>query len=344
MKSERIHYIDIAKAFGIIAIVMGHIYGVGVVRHVLYAFHVPLFFFLSAIFLNSSKPMWVILKEKVKTIMLPYYIVSLISIVIYSVLGNYVAHALGKNMLEFADNSITDNLVGMLYGNSRTGMMNWNRPLWFLPCLFATILLFEVLEKYVINRRNTVRFLTLLGTIGGGYLLSRINVILPFQLECSISMLTWMELALLIKPYILEINENQLNIRGVPKILGAFVMFIVAIITCIKNEIVDVRINYYGNYVCYLVSASLFILLILCCAKAIGENHILEFLGQNTMVILLFHKFPILFFQSVFGPTKIYLQDLQSFKGTICAIFVGILTIMSCLILSEIGRKLRRTV
>ena len=44
MKEERIHYIDIAKAFGIIAIVVGHIYGDGYIRHILYAFHVPLFF------------------------------------------------------------------------------------------------------------------------------------------------------------------------------------------------------------------------------------------------------------------------------------------------------------
>lgn len=131
MKKERIHYIDIAKAFGIIAIVMGHIYGVGIVRHILYAFHVPLFFFLSALFLNTSKPWKECIKEKFHTIMIPYYCVSLISIAVYSVLGSYVAQVLGKSLEEFADNSLKLNIVGMFYGNSRNGLMNWNRPLWF---------------------------------------------------------------------------------------------------------------------------------------------------------------------------------------------------------------------
>ena len=341
MKKERIHYIDIAKAFGIIAIVMGHIYGVGVVRHILYAFHVPLFFFLSALFLNTSKPWKQCIKEKFHTIMIPYYCVSLISIAVYSVLGSYVAQVLGKSLEEFADNSLKFNIIGMFYANSRNGLMNWNRPLWFLPCLFITTLLLIGVEKCNVKNKVQIRVATFLGAIGGGYLISRINLILPFQAECSISMLAWMELALLMKPYV---GSEKLKLCGTYKIIGALLALGVAIYLGIKNEIVDIRINYYGNYVLYLFVACVFIILLLSVAKTINRNKVLEYIGKNTMPILLFHKFPILFFQSVFGPTRVYLQNLKTIEGTVCAVLIGVLSILSCLILNEIYQRIKSAV
>ena len=95
------YYIDIAKAFGIIAIVLGHIYGDGYIRHILYAFHVPLFFFLSALFFNTSKSLPQNLKEKFRIVMIPYYLVALLSIGIYAIFGNFVARTLGKSLENF---------------------------------------------------------------------------------------------------------------------------------------------------------------------------------------------------------------------------------------------------
>ena len=99
---------------------------------------------------------------------------------------------------------------------------------------------------------------------------------------------------------------------------------------------VDVRNNVYGNYVLYLLEASIGIFLVLYISQKISENKYLEKIGQSTMTILLFHKFPILFFQSVFPITKIYFHNLRSIQGTLCAIFVGAFTIVSCLILKMI--------
>ena len=44
---ERVHWIDIAKGLGIIAVVIGHIYNNQVIFKWLYSFHMPLFFFVA---------------------------------------------------------------------------------------------------------------------------------------------------------------------------------------------------------------------------------------------------------------------------------------------------------
>ena len=54
---ERLLYIDMLKAFGIILVVMGHVFhdSDSIVSHFIYAFHMPLFFLLSGVFSDYDK-------------------------------------------------------------------------------------------------------------------------------------------------------------------------------------------------------------------------------------------------------------------------------------------------
>lgn len=180
----------------------------------------------------------------------------------------------------------------------------------------------------------------------GGYAIQAINPVLPLQAECSLPMLTWMELALLLKPYILNPNDKNvlLPLKRNEEIACLSGALIIAVAIGLMNATVEVRINYYGIYPLYLMGAGLFIILILSCAKKIGKNKILEYVGRNTMQILLFHKFSILFFQSVFGPTKRRLRNLDTIEGTVCALCVATITIVGCLALNEGYRYIRNLV
>ena len=42
-------------------------------------------------------------------------------------------------------------LFVVLYGNSRPDIMKWNTPLWFLPCLFAVLVVVYVIERSMQN-------------------------------------------------------------------------------------------------------------------------------------------------------------------------------------------------
>lgn len=100
----RVGWVDVAKGIGIILVVVGHTnrglassvinwsQGFQLLDDWIYSFHMPLFFFLSGLFLikASSKPYSLFLSDKIRTIVYPYLIWSAITILLKSALGSAV--------------------------------------------------------------------------------------------------------------------------------------------------------------------------------------------------------------------------------------------------------------
>ena len=68
---ERIKWVDVAKGWGIILVIYGHVAN-DYLFFWLYSFHVPLFFFLSGYFFNPQKKPKEFYKSKAKGLLLPY--------------------------------------------------------------------------------------------------------------------------------------------------------------------------------------------------------------------------------------------------------------------------------
>ena len=77
---KRLDYIDIAKALGMLIIMWGHIAVSKSVTFV-YAFHIPLFFFLSGmVFVQDKYPDFKsFVKRRIQTLIIPYIIYSFIT-------------------------------------------------------------------------------------------------------------------------------------------------------------------------------------------------------------------------------------------------------------------------
>ncbi len=151
---KRITYLDIAKCMGIFLIAYTHVLRRGELLSYLIMASVPLFFFLSGVTYHSEKSMWTFLKKKFRTLLIPYYFAGLVSIAFYMVLGRFAGEKLG---VAIRSDSLLPNLGGLLYANSKTQYMKWNNSLWFLPCLFAVMLLVcctENLLNILFNGRN----------------------------------------------------------------------------------------------------------------------------------------------------------------------------------------------
>ena len=102
---ERINYIDYTKGIAILFVIFGHVYcGNNVATNWIYSFHIPLFFIVSGFLLNFSKSKDTvfyttnsvsytdtkkIILKKLKLLMVPYLLFSLINIV-----GNYLINGL----------------------------------------------------------------------------------------------------------------------------------------------------------------------------------------------------------------------------------------------------------
>lgn len=138
-QSSRIALIDYAKGIGIFLVVLGHALRslVGVVFEPsplsqtwdtwTYAFHMPLFFFLSGLFVERSlrKPWGVILFSKLKTIAYPYFVWSLLQEILRFKIG--------------AREAPLSELWRILY--------HPEMQFWFLYALFAISLLYISLRK-----------------------------------------------------------------------------------------------------------------------------------------------------------------------------------------------------
>ncbi len=105
MISERIKWVDFAKGIGIILVVYGHVVRgllssniinnkeiFNYIDNIIYTFHIPLFFFLSGFFFINSikKGHLYFIKNRIKNILYPYIIWSLIQGLIMIIFSKYI--------------------------------------------------------------------------------------------------------------------------------------------------------------------------------------------------------------------------------------------------------------
>lgn len=141
MGKKRLDYIDIAKGLGMFAIIWGHIMLFGWSNKLVYAFHIPLFFFISGMCYNPMKyqSVWKLINRRVKTLLIPYVFFSIVTWLIYVVYSQLLK---------------TDNLENCWFYLSQTllaqgsgGFLEHNVALWFVPCLFVVDIIYYYIAK-----------------------------------------------------------------------------------------------------------------------------------------------------------------------------------------------------
>jgi acyltransferase len=129
--------IDIAKGIGITLVVFGHTYPTYLATSYVYAFHVPLFFFLAGYKFNLpsyQKKLSYFIRRRVSRLMLPYLIAAICSYLLYAKLAPTLS-------LPLITGSAA--LQGILRANGND--LPFNIVLWFLPALFFAEMLFLTL-------------------------------------------------------------------------------------------------------------------------------------------------------------------------------------------------------
>lgn len=136
------------RTFAVFAIVLGHtLRNATVVYPWLYSFHVPLCVLTSGIVFHvGQKRFGTFLKEKFRTLMIPYYCFALISIVIYAILGSKME----KTVRGGNDVSPLQSIIGMLYANSGTSLMRWNNGMTAINCVGRNTVGIMVMHKFPI--------------------------------------------------------------------------------------------------------------------------------------------------------------------------------------------------
>lgn len=132
---NRIDWIDMAKGYGMIAVIIAHICS-GPLHEWIYTFHMPLFFFLSGYVFSNKDKFDVFIKKKAKSLLIPYFSLG-IPMVVFKVLFNLYQNAFN------IDSTIE------LVKNFMFQKRQWT--LWYIACLFFLNIFFYLITKFAKN-------------------------------------------------------------------------------------------------------------------------------------------------------------------------------------------------
>ena len=162
--SKRIKWIDIAKFFGFILMVVGHVIdNYDIARGFIYSFHMPLFFILSFVTLSLSSD-WKSYKNNLKKrtlrILIPYYASVLLMIIIDIIL----------KPSRFLNGTFWYNQIDRIFCYVGMDQKSAVGPLWFIFCLYFLENIFDFLHLFLKDDRYlfvACLFLTIIGVILG---------------------------------------------------------------------------------------------------------------------------------------------------------------------------------
>lgn len=137
---NRLKWLDTFKGIGILLVVLGHVCKDIYLHNWIYTFHMPLFFFAGG-FLHKKCKLLTTIQHKIYTIIIPYFSLGFITLLYNETIAAYVNnHSL--NLAVFISN-LKLGIIGLFSG--QYDYLDFNTPLWFLPCFFLTVCIYSLL-------------------------------------------------------------------------------------------------------------------------------------------------------------------------------------------------------
>lgn len=296
MGETRIEWIDIAKGIGIILVIAGHTFYLGY-SYPLYAFHMPLFFFLSGLlFVNKKNGFFDFLKSKTKSILRPWLIMLIISFLVCIVIPEWRSQITLK--------SVTADLY-----TANTNVFQ-NSSLWYLVCFYFVLLLAFFVNKIKFSRLTKLLFLLLFIALLWSKELLELTILpfhrFPFKIDSALVALFFFLVAYWYKDVIFKLCTAKIN-----TIIVALV-FAISGVLCVFNgwsninslDFGRIRLLYYPIALSGIGSVCL-ITQFLGGAFLVKIKRMLVFYGKNSLIIFgfqsLFIRLYLLLFNKIQG-------------------------------------------
>jgi acyltransferase len=257
------------KGIAILAVIFGHISSP--LTAFIFAWHMPLFFFLSGFFIKTNGSTKNFIVKNTKKLMVYFFVFTFIGF-----LSTYF-----RNILISRENgSIADGLYGIFYWMDMQHLDHYGFVLWFLPALLWGKLIVYSLLKYI---KSKVVVGILIGSI---FYLSTFIIKLPFVIDIGLISTIWIYLGYIFFHHIRHHIIKYWKYIFIP-------IFISLYFIPIPNlNLADRTLSFPMYNVTYslLMIVTLYIL-----ASKINikkNNHsLLNFLGENSMFLFIFHPY-----------------------------------------------------
>lgn len=271
-------WIDTARGYGILAIIVSHVLTGHTISKWLFTFHVPLFFFLSGWLFRQGRDFGPFLKGKLRRLVLPYVALGLCT-------------AFAEAMLQGTGPDFWTRVGQMVLGLV-VQRRQWT--LWFLPALFLTELAAYWLIR-LLHGRLTLCVAT--AGIAGVSLVYRAlgGPVLPWNLDAVGPMLPFFVGGYLLKQW----SEGRSLPGKGPKALAAFLLLGIGNLAMGAPSILgklprlDVFAGSYGFLPLSYPAAVCGILCVVLVSQWIQPKAV-QYLGKNSMIYFAWHQTPVL--------------------------------------------------
>lgn len=283
--SKRIQWIDIAKFFAIVFMIIGHITKNQVIRMFIFSFHMPLFIILSGYTYNPPKTLNKLnsnIKKYIKKILCPYAIALFLQVLVINIIY-YDSFKFNIFMKELFNSFLWGNGCGNTFiSTSFVGV----GPIWFLITLFLAKVFFDMLNLCISDEYKRCLLYSLLLFIG--IEIGRITW-LPQGLDLVLQFLFFLYIGYIFKKY-----ENKIKVNK--KII--YILCFVFWLLCLGFNIhIEFAIRQYPYLIICVIEALCGSYCVIEYAKALENNtkiiEIMTYLGSITLYILCIHSFDV---------------------------------------------------
>ena len=329
---NRIEWIDIAKGIGIILVIAGHCFCLGY-SYPLYAFHMPLFFFLSGLLFKDKNEGFVdFFKSKTNSLMRPWLIILFISFLVCLAIPQW-------------RNEITLTAVLSDLYTANTNVFQ-NSSLWYLVCFYFMLIIFYFVSK--IKRTAVSAIIFIIIAIGLLWIKEMLNLSnlpfqrLPFKIDSALIALVFFYVAYLYKDKILSFMKGKANL-----LLVVFIVVVTAILSVYNgganiNALIfgKIRLLYYPVALLGIASVCLLSQWI-SSSNAKKVKFIISFFGRNSLIIFGFQglliRLYLLLFNNIeslsmawLNPSNPYIHQAGSF---LFVTFIASPIVVECFVL-----------
>lgn len=283
MEKKRVLYYDIAKGIAILCIILGH-QGIAWIDHIVFTFHVPIFFLITGCFINTKLSFKDYVKRKARILLVPYGVTCLAIICLGALKGGILSG------WEGAVKSAAEWIYASLYGSgipySSPFFIKEIGAIWFLLASFWG----SICLRWLLGvRRKEIRIAAVLFLFAAGYW-SRSLFWFPFSIQAGCCAVLFMYFGFLlhnIKTERIELPE-EVRICGIIFALLVWVSFIrdfqsFSLVCCnVGRGAADIFASLCGCVIILLFSRYIE-------TKNCVLVKLLAFLGENSLFMLCIH-------------------------------------------------------